>query len=279
MRNLLMKKFGTPTGTGPGRASENVGFIDVGMPLEWRSRVGRGRSRSPEGVLPRKRPRLSRTRPPLPPLRFLPPVSGCSRICSPACGCSPTTGAPGDCAGVVGLIVSEGPLLGGACAGVTSRMLRIGSPRLGSRMWSSGVSTPASTVTVLLMLPTSVTSNVRWAALAVSAKVPNPAAMPPDTTRAMSSLRLWCMCPCISPLEVCPNTRARCACAAAYREIRSRAKRDLNDHLGAISACAVDGTRPRCAGRPRATRARIASGRARRCASLTASIRRERARR
>ena len=34
MRNLLMKKFGTPTGTGPRVASDIVGFVRVGMPLE-----------------------------------------------------------------------------------------------------------------------------------------------------------------------------------------------------------------------------------------------------
>ncbi len=37
MRNLSMKKFGTPTGTAPGSASEVVGFVTVGTPRALRS--------------------------------------------------------------------------------------------------------------------------------------------------------------------------------------------------------------------------------------------------
>jgi hypothetical protein len=32
IRNLSMKKFGTPMGAGPGRASESVGLLTVGWP-------------------------------------------------------------------------------------------------------------------------------------------------------------------------------------------------------------------------------------------------------
>ena len=32
MRNLSMKKFGTPMGAGPGSASERVGFVSAGLP-------------------------------------------------------------------------------------------------------------------------------------------------------------------------------------------------------------------------------------------------------
>jgi hypothetical protein len=134
-------------------------------------------------------------------------------ICSPGWGASGAAGVCVEGAAGVGLIVRSGPLLGGACAGVVSRMLKIGRPRFGSRIWSSGVLSPTSTVTVFLILPTSVISNVRTAALAGSATVPKPAAMPPDTAIAVSSLRLWSMCPCISPLEVFqvrePDARGR----------------------------------------------------------------------
>src|SRR3954452_20921478 len=43
MRNFSMKKFGTPTGAGPGRAKEKVGFVGVGAPPV--SRAGAGVSR------------------------------------------------------------------------------------------------------------------------------------------------------------------------------------------------------------------------------------------
>ena len=36
MRNLSMKKFGTPIGAGPGSASESVGLLTVGWPSGWR---------------------------------------------------------------------------------------------------------------------------------------------------------------------------------------------------------------------------------------------------
>src|SRR3954451_8515275 len=36
MRNLSMKKFGTPMGAGPGRASDRVGLAGVGWPSGWR---------------------------------------------------------------------------------------------------------------------------------------------------------------------------------------------------------------------------------------------------
>src|ERR1700748_1182099 len=35
MRNLSMKKLGTPIGAGPGRASESVGLPRVGVPSGW----------------------------------------------------------------------------------------------------------------------------------------------------------------------------------------------------------------------------------------------------
>ena len=40
MRNLSMKKFGTPTGTAPGIASDVVGLVVVGAPLSLRRAVG-----------------------------------------------------------------------------------------------------------------------------------------------------------------------------------------------------------------------------------------------
>ena len=43
MRNFSMKKFGTPTGAGPGRAKEKLGFDGVGAPPS--SRAGAGLSR------------------------------------------------------------------------------------------------------------------------------------------------------------------------------------------------------------------------------------------
>src|SRR3954468_11250763 len=52
MRNFSMKKFGTPTGAGPGRAKEKVGFDGVGAPP--RSRAGAGVSRfSSAALVPR----------------------------------------------------------------------------------------------------------------------------------------------------------------------------------------------------------------------------------
>src|SRR5829696_3958433 len=36
MRNLSMKKFGTPIGAAPGMASEKVGLVVVGAPSTWR---------------------------------------------------------------------------------------------------------------------------------------------------------------------------------------------------------------------------------------------------
>src|SRR3954451_17197369 len=40
MRNFSMKKFGTPTGTGPGSASDIVGFVTVGTPCSPRRGSG-----------------------------------------------------------------------------------------------------------------------------------------------------------------------------------------------------------------------------------------------
>src|SRR3954447_6479469 len=40
MRNLSMKKFGTPSGTGPGSDNDVVGFVTVGRP--WSLRSGGG---------------------------------------------------------------------------------------------------------------------------------------------------------------------------------------------------------------------------------------------
>ena len=34
MRNLSMKKFGTPTAAGPGVASDTVGLVGAGLPSE-----------------------------------------------------------------------------------------------------------------------------------------------------------------------------------------------------------------------------------------------------
>src|SRR3954467_10300119 len=43
IRNLSMKKFGTPMAAGPGDAIEAVGFVGAGMPLDRVSgRVGTG---------------------------------------------------------------------------------------------------------------------------------------------------------------------------------------------------------------------------------------------
>ena len=43
MRNLSMKKFGTPIAAGPGVASETVGLLGAGVPFERvRGRAGRG---------------------------------------------------------------------------------------------------------------------------------------------------------------------------------------------------------------------------------------------
>ena len=93
----------------------------------------------------------------------------------------------------------------------------------------------------------------------------------PVATRAMSSLRLWCMCSCISPLEVFQVRDSRCACAAAYREMARSA------NPGCTTACeariplrAADGTlrtrrAARGAGRGAASRARAAQPP---CASL-----------
>src|SRR5947199_8312166 len=39
MRNLSMKKFGTPIGAGPGSASDVDGFVSVGTPCRLRSAV------------------------------------------------------------------------------------------------------------------------------------------------------------------------------------------------------------------------------------------------
>ncbi len=45
MRNLSMKKFGTPTGTAPGSASDVVGLDSVGTPCALRSAFRGARSR------------------------------------------------------------------------------------------------------------------------------------------------------------------------------------------------------------------------------------------
>jgi hypothetical protein len=42
MRNLSMKKFGTPIGAGPGRPCEKVGLAAVGTPSPWRIAVASG---------------------------------------------------------------------------------------------------------------------------------------------------------------------------------------------------------------------------------------------
>ena len=46
MRNLSMKKFGTPTGTAPGEASEVVGLVIAGAPPVLRSEGVPARSRA-----------------------------------------------------------------------------------------------------------------------------------------------------------------------------------------------------------------------------------------
>ena len=186
-----MKKFGTPTGTGPGSASENVGFVRVGMPSEWRSRVFVGRARSGSGVL-RRRPAESKTGWPSDGLPFffaaLVRLSR-SGLCPSAAG---RVGATSDAplAGAVGLIASSGSPLDVVCPELTSMMLSSGSLRPGSLILSSGVSAPMSSVMVRLMLPSSVSSNVRGTAPAGDATVPRPTVMPPVMAKAMRSLRL-----------------------------------------------------------------------------------------
>ena len=51
MRNLSMKKFGTPIGAGPTVASEYPGFAGVGTPSgSWSRGVSRRRGRAAVGV-------------------------------------------------------------------------------------------------------------------------------------------------------------------------------------------------------------------------------------
>ena len=65
-----MKKFGTPSGAGPGVAEEKVGFCGVGLPSGLVNRSGDGERRS-RGDVPRRNPPVA--------------LEGCS---------DPTTGAP-----------------------------------------------------------------------------------------------------------------------------------------------------------------------------------------
>ena len=214
MRNLLMKKFGTPTGTGPRGASERVGLLQrreaVGVTQAGLRRalaLGQLRAEKTTGGVEDGlahgglglllRARLDDVK------QWVLRLGGGRR----------GSGRAAPCAGAVGLIVSSGPP---ACTTddlVVSTMLRRGSFRPGIVTLSSGVSAGMSSVIVRLMLPRSVSSNVRGTAAAGDAKVPRPTPMPPVMAKAMRSLRLWCMCPCISPLEVSrirePDARAR----------------------------------------------------------------------
>src|SRR3954463_8975602 len=58
IRNLSMKKFGTPTAAGPTVASETVGLLGVGVPFERvRGRVGSGAGFGAGGASTRCPPR------------------------------------------------------------------------------------------------------------------------------------------------------------------------------------------------------------------------------
>src|SRR4051812_20718102 len=112
-----MKKLGTPIGTGPGRASDIVGVVSVGIPLGWGSSVAWGRARR-DGLLvapSTSRPSVSTVVAAEPLDFFLAGVAAGISSCSPACGAA---GAAGVCVDVEGVIVSESPLLGVACSGV-----------------------------------------------------------------------------------------------------------------------------------------------------------------
>src|SRR4051794_15240585 len=105
MRNLLMKKFGTPTGTGPMLARESVGFCSVGRPLGKRSLVFSGSARSGFAAR-RRRPAESKTGWPTGLPFFLPRLD-----CASAAGALGRTGVVAEgAAGVagVGLIDSSG---------------------------------------------------------------------------------------------------------------------------------------------------------------------------
>src|SRR4051794_10582041 len=209
IRNLSMKKFGTPIGAGPGRAAEKVGLAGVGTPSPWRMMVPWGASAMVFAAF--SAASLASLRSALPVVFWpcWPPAemdgawapelivgacwasvlvlagaaSGAGEVLVPvsagAAGASPVPVAAG---GVE-------PVSAGAGAGASCVTLSTGVETPGSGIWSAGVSAGASTWTVTVWPPTSVTVMVRSWAEAGKTAAPKPAVNAPAETSPMRSLR------------------------------------------------------------------------------------------
>src|SRR5919198_4598278 len=183
MRNLSMKKFGTPIGAGPGEASHSVGVDGGGWPSGPGVGSCVGASAEPlplESLL--LEPSLESElldEDPDPEPELSDPDEGCDGFW-PLLGLTWTwTGAWFCCVGC-------------GCAGVMSWTATIGVVTPGILIWSTGVPGGTSTVTVICCPPSSVTSSVRCSADAGIVAAPKPARNNPAVANPMSSLRL-CM--------------------------------------------------------------------------------------
>src|SRR3954447_13588653 len=193
MRNLSMKKFGTPIGAGPGRASEKVGLAGVGTPSVARAGALALALRTvPEEscstVLPA--PSTSGRA-----LRLVLPDCFWGFCCcwlwdwpwSAGCGASGVACA-GCWSGWVWTWTCAGGVLG--CEGaVTSWTLTIPPLTPGILIWSTGVPGGTSTVTVTFWPVASVTTSVRWSADAGITPAPTPTETAATARAPVRSLR------------------------------------------------------------------------------------------
>src|SRR3954454_23069611 len=194
IRNLSMKKFGTPIGAGPGRASEKVGLAGVGTP----SVASAGALALALRTVPEES--CSTVLP-------APSTSGRAlRLALPDCfwgfcccwlwdwpwsaGCGASGVACAGCwSGWVWTWTCAGGVLG--CEGaVTSWTLTIPPLTPGILIWSTGVPGGTSTVTVTFWPVASVTTSVRWSADAGITTAPTPTETAATARAPVRSLRL-----------------------------------------------------------------------------------------
>ncbi len=195
MRNLSMKKFGTPIGAGPGSASEKPGLSGVGWPSTRRSCASRRARRLAlgDGSAPVPVPAGSgRAR------RFFLPVVCCSAWPSPL-GASGSVGCA-CCSGAVWGGVAAGGAGAGAGCGAgppSSRMEMIGRVMPGIGILSSAVPGGTSTCTRISWPPRRVTTSVRGSAAAGYTAAPKPAEKVPATSRPVVSFFRFVMRSCV----------------------------------------------------------------------------------